>query len=83
MSDSMNTAFCRSLLAQVMPDVKKATTVEQRKAAWTYHFGHGHWEFHGPDGFYWHGSADNAYDARFHGWHAWLAKNGHTTEETA
>ena len=46
------------------------------KDAWVWHFHRDHWEFHGPDGFYWHGSADNAYDARAHGWSAWLRKEG-------
>ena len=44
--------------------------------AWTYDLGHGHWEFHGPDKFYWHGSADNAWDCRYKGWMAWLKFKG-------
>lgn len=71
----INILFCRTLLSSVMEEVKKMTTGVERKAAWVYHFkGFGdHWEFHGPDKFYWHGSADNAYDARAKGWQAWLA----------
>jgi len=69
-----NTTFTRTLLALVMPDVKANTTIEQRKSTWTYNFGRNHWEFHGPDGFYWHGSADNAYDARYNGWCRYLGE---------
>lgn len=77
--NSLDVAFCRALLAQVMPDVKANTTPAQRKAAWVYGYRvsgrqAGSWEFHGPDDFYWHGAAANAYDARYHGWSAWLAK---------
>lgn len=74
---SVDVQFCRSLLGLVMPEVRKHTTAEQRKTAWTYSYGRDHWEFHGPDGFYWHGSAGNAYDARYHGWSTWLTKMGH------
>jgi len=47
------------------------------KSAWVYKVGKDHWEFHFGS-YYWHGSADNAYDARAKGWSAWLAKNGAT-----
>lgn len=49
------------------------TTAAERKDVWVYKFMDDHWEFHGPNGFYWHGSADNAYDARAKGWQAWEA----------
>lgn len=68
-----NIQFCRTLLKVVMRDVAPMTTGAERKAAWVYKLGMGHWEFHGPDNFYWHGSADNAYDARATGWQKWLA----------
>jgi hypothetical protein len=42
--------------------------------AWTTNVGRDHWEFHGPENFYWHGRADNANDARAKGWNAWLKK---------
>lgn len=71
MSSDINQAFCRTLLRVVMDDIKTITTAKERKTAWVYKFGRDHWEFHGPDGFYWHGSADNAYDARANGWQAW------------
>lgn len=74
---SINTIFTRSLLASVHADVKKfSPQTHLRKEAWVWCAGRDHWEFHGPDEFYWHGSAGDAYDARAKGWMAWMAKNG-------
>ena len=72
-----NLQFCRTLLKVVLKEVDPLTSGAERKAAWVYDLGMGHWEFHGPkniagDEFYWHGSADNAYDARATGWQKWL-----------
>lgn len=67
----INLTFCRMLLKGTMDVIKPLTTVAERKAAWVYKFERDHWEFHGPNGFYWHGSADNSYDARHKGWEAW------------
>lgn len=72
----INLVFSRTLLANVMEDIRKVTSPAERKAAWVYHFGGDSWEFHGPEGangrpFYWYGRADNAYDARAKGWEAW------------
>jgi hypothetical protein len=68
---NVDVAFCRVLLAQIVPDVhKKGKRVN--KDAWVWLVGHDQWEFHGPDNFYWHGSAGNAYEARYKGWSAWL-----------
>ena len=68
--------FCRAHLALVMPEVRKATTPEQRKAAWPWasgnNLGQGH-EFHGPDGYYWWGRACCLWEARAKGWQGWLA----------
>jgi hypothetical protein len=75
-AQSINVTFCRSLLGSVMADVRKHTTAEQRRVVWTYHFMRDHWEFHGPGGFYWHGSADGGYDARAKGWAAYLRSKG-------
>ena len=72
MSD-LDITFSRTLLAATMEGVRPVTTVVERKAAWVYGLGRDQWEFHGPDGFYWHGRAGNAYDARAKGWDAWLA----------
>lgn len=76
MPQDINITFCRSLLSGIMPDVQKHTTVSERKNSWTYQFNRDHWEFHGPNKFYWHGSADNAYDARYKGWSAYLRTLG-------
>ena len=75
---SMDTDFCRSLLANVHKDVKAARpNINLRKAAWVYGpMFNDNWEFHGPGDFYWHGSASNAYDARAKGWMSWLKKEG-------
>jgi hypothetical protein len=73
---SLDSDFGRLLLAQITPTVKDHTTAAQRKAAWTYHFGRGQWEFHGPDHFYWHGRASSAYEARYKGWIAYLESKG-------
>jgi hypothetical protein len=72
MSD-INLIFSRHLLAEVHKDVKRhSPAINLRTAAWVWSAGRDHWEFHGPSGFYWHGRAGNAYEARFKGWHAWL-----------
>jgi len=71
MSADINVAFARTLLRMTMEDIKPLTTVRERKTAWVYHHMRDHWEFHGPEGYYWHGSADSAYDARAKGWAHW------------
>lgn len=76
-----NTAFCRSMLRYTMETVKRFTTAAQRKDAWVYKTGRQSWEFHGPDEFYWYGTADNAADARSQGWEAWLRRQGINEEE--
>lgn len=84
MAQDINTTFTRELLKLTMLDVKQHTTPEQRKAAWTYWTptgaGNRLYEFHGPDGFVWHGRADNSYHARAQGWSAWLEKH-HPTQD--
>lgn len=71
-----NTAFCQSMLRQATAMVRAHFPQVKVREAWTYHFMGDHWEFHGPDKFYWHGSADGAYDARYKGWMAWLKSKG-------
>lgn len=75
----VNVAFCRTYLAMVLADVREHTTADQRKAVWVWCMDRkrGDWEFHGPDGYYWDGRADNAYDARAKGWAAWMREQGH------
>jgi hypothetical protein len=72
----INIIFSRRLLAAAHADVKRHFPEIKLRDAWVYHFGRDHWEFHGPSGFYWDGRADNAYDARYHGWLAWLKSKG-------
>lgn len=68
---SIDVLFGRALLAQVIPSVIAAGK-RVNKDAWVWNVGRDHWEFHGPDNFYWHGNAGNAYEARYHGWSDWL-----------
>ena len=63
-------AFCRALLAEVMVDIRQLTTAKDRAAVWTCKT-FNQYEFHGPDGFYWHGQACCAWHARVKGWEAW------------
>jgi hypothetical protein len=70
----VNVAFCRHLLKLTLEDVRKADPDVKLRDAWVYHYsGTDDWEFHFGD-FYWHGSADNAYDARAKGWESWLSQ---------
>lgn len=71
----INIAFCRIYLRLVVAELKKAhPTIRPLKDAWVWKAGFGGWEFHGPDRYYWHGRADNAYEARAKGWQAWMEK---------
>lgn len=69
----IDVAFSRALLAQIAPAVR-GVGKRVMKDGWVYCVGRDHWEFHGPDEFYWHGSAGTAYEARYNGWSAWLTK---------
>lgn len=65
--------FDRALLREAHKEVKQRfPQINLRKDAWVWRFMRQHWEFHGPDNFYWHGSACSAYEARAKGWSAWL-----------
>ena len=77
----INITFCRNLLTAALADVRKHFPAMRNKDAWVWDAGRDHWEFHGPDEFYWHGRAGNAYDARYKGWMAWLAFKGIKDEE--
>lgn len=72
---SVDVLFSRRLLGELRaePNFRKSGK-GLMKDAWVWDAGRDHWEFHGPDGFYWHGSAGNAYEARYKGWSAWLDK---------
>jgi hypothetical protein len=77
----INVIFCRALLQAVLKDVRpRLPQGFELRDAWVYH-SHFGWEFHGPAvapgrNFYWHGEADNAFDARAKGWQAWLNQHG-------
>jgi hypothetical protein len=71
---SIDTMFTRHLLSQIVPDVREAGK-KTMKDGWVWKAGRDHWEFHGPDDFYWHGNAGDAYEARYKGWSAWLEKD--------
>lgn len=74
-----NHEFCRLLLKVTRRDL----TPKQREAikgSWSYMLSDGHGEWHGPDDFYWHGSADCAYDARAKGISAWLDSEQHRVQ---
>jgi hypothetical protein len=74
---NINVAFCRQLCVLIAPQVRAAVKAKglKSKDAWVYKVGPGHWEFHFGE-FYWHGSADNAFDARYNGWSAWMRSQG-------
>jgi len=76
---STNTTFCRAVLREVIAEVRHRNPEIETRKAWVWCAGRGRWEFHGPDGYYWHGRADNAYDARAKGWDAWLESNREST----
>lgn len=89
MSD-INIDFSRAMLSLLhaelrelgakLPDGKPVNV--WGKQAWAYHYGRDEWELHvtagNKDGtnFYWHGSADNGFDARYKGWSAWAKAAG-------
>ena len=72
----INTQFNRTLLAEVMKEVREHTTVAERKAACGYKYSclNNQGEFIGPERFYWHGSASSITEAKINGWNAWLDK---------
>jgi hypothetical protein len=75
-----NLAFCRLLLRDVLADVKRAfPDLDVRSSAicvWRFRSLRDTWEFHGPGGFHWEGTATNAYEARANGWSAYLKSKG-------
>lgn len=66
--------FTRALITAIVPAVETAGWRVMCDAS-TFHFHGDHWEFNGPTGFYWHGSASDAYEARYKGWMAYLRQN--------
>ncbi|MEX3960134.1 hypothetical protein [Trinickia sp. EG282A] len=74
--NELNCIFTRSLLREATTLVRSHFPDVKLRDAWVYRFNGDHWEFHGPDDFYWHGDADGAYHARYKGWMAWLERKG-------
>ena len=77
---SRDVAFGRSLLKQIMEDVRKHTTPKQRKSVWTYSFGRDNWEVQSTGSnkvtpSRWYGRASSAYEARACFWAQWLEAN--------
>lgn len=70
---NINVAFCREALKSIVADVRKLLPGVKLNDAWVYHLSNGRWEFH-YESYYWQGSADNAYEARFKGWEAYMSK---------
>src|SRR5690349_9499912 len=81
----MNQVFCSTLLRVIAGDIRKIDqSLGVRKSAWVIHAGfRHHWEFHGPDNFYWHGQATCAIEARCNGWQAWLRQKAREQIESA
>ena len=73
---NIDVQFCRLLLREVIAEVRAAFPGIKVGQAWVWKFQRDQWEFHGPQGFYWHGRAANAYDARTKGWQAYLSERG-------
>lgn len=74
---SVDILFSRALLSEGIKALKEASPKTRPfKDAWVWNAGRDHWEFHGPDKYYWHGRAGNAFEARYKGWMAWLETKG-------
>jgi len=72
-------AFCRNMLADVMPDVRAVVPSAAIQRAWGWRSGlmPGHGEFQGPDDFYWHGQCCCVWHAKAEGWAAYLKHIGY------
>lgn len=71
-----NVSFCRLMLSALVEEFRtEFPHIRTTRDAWVINAGfRDHWEFHAEDRagtYYWHGHADNAYDARYKGWSAW------------
>lgn len=86
-----NITFCRRALELTHMDVRKFdpsikvsdAAVHKSGNTWEFTFYHVTEDSSGKahaDRFYWHGRADNAYDARVKGWDAFLAKKTRVEE---
>lgn len=76
----MNTAITSALLTALVLEFRtEFPKVKTRKDAWVYRTGWREYEFQGRtgtllEGFYWHGKAWDAYEARYRGLLAWREK---------
>lgn len=72
---------CRTILKDVMVDVRKHTTVTQRGVASTYRTSFGDYSFYGPGDFIMHSASQCcAYAARANGWSQYLEDQGIAVE---
>jgi hypothetical protein len=71
----LSTGLTREVLRLVIGDVRKHVPDVKLKDAWVWKSDRDHWEFHYGD-YYWHGAAENAYEARSNGWSAYMRKLG-------
>lgn len=77
MNVNIDIAFSRALMREATKTVREFfPRISVQKDAWVHKSFRDSWEFHGPDKFYWYGTADNAYHARYQGWMAWLRHKG-------
>lgn len=78
----INVRFCRLMLSALIEEfAAEHKDIRVVRHAWVLKVDkRNHWEFHvsaGPaKGYFWYGHADNAYDARYHGWMAWARTQG-------
>lgn len=79
---SIDTAFARTLLKNVMKTVKKHFSEDTIKNAWSYTYGHGSAEFHinpcleVPTGYFTSVRADSLTQAKADGWMKFLEAKG-------
>lgn len=69
---NINLIFSRLLMVATHKDARAAGYRTPMRSAWVWKYGRQNYEFHGPDDFYWYGTATNAYEARSKGWSALL-----------
>jgi len=74
MKQSYDIVFSRLMLSDLKDDIKRNHPSFKFKDFWVWNAGRDNWEFHkqGPDKFYWHVRASNAYEARFKGLLAYI-----------
>lgn len=72
---NLDIVISRNLLNQIKM-VVRAQGYRMMRDAWVSSSFPDQWEFHGPEGYFWHGTATNAYEARYDGWCAWLKSKG-------